>query len=443
MDIRIKRGLKIPLSGEPSNEVKQAPFPKLVALDVSIHEALRFQILVKPGDKVLVGDPVLADQKMPSRLFVSPASGTIKEIIRGEKRRILFVSIETDAEQSAKVLPALENPDAEEIVKRLLESGLFTSIYQRPCKRLVNPDVLPEAIFVKASESAPFLPSPELEINEQKENFTGGLEALKKLTKGAVHLVSDETISCPEGVQNHTVSGLHPRANASVHIYHIHPIKNPEQVIWTLTAHTVIAIGAILKGEFYQSKLISLSGEGVKEQDRMVYRVIEGSSMKELLENRVIEGELRLISGDPLMGHATSWDGFLTRDAFAVCALPDQIKRTFSHFLGLGVKRYTATRTYLSALFSAKARSFSTSQHGEERAFVDGSYYDKVMPMRIPTMQLVKALIAEDFEKAVSLGLLEVDAEDFALPSFICPSKIAMTDIVKRGQQLYAEQYLS
>ena len=443
MDIRVKRGLKIPLLGEPAGEIVEAPFPKRIALDVSTFESIRFQILVKPGEKVQAGTPILEDKDLPGRFFVAPASGTVQDVIRGEKRRILFVAIETDAEQSAKEFPALNDPSAEEIVKRLLEAGLFGSIYQRPCQRLANPSVLPEAIFVKATESAPFVPSPELEIHELNENFNKGLKALKKLTSGTVHVVSDNSIASPEGVENHTVSGPHPRSNPSLHIYHIHPIQKSDQVIWTLNAHTVIAIGAILNGAFYNSKLISLSGEGIKEQDRKIYRVIEGTSVKDLLENKVSDGQWRLISGDPLMGHATSWEAFLTRDAFALCALSDEVKRPFSHFLGLGVKRYTASRTYLSSLFSCKPRSFSTSQHGEERAFVDGSYYDKIMPMRIPTMQLIKALLADDFEKAVSLGLLEVDAEDFALPSFICPSKIAMTDIVKRGQALYAQQYLS
>ncbi|MCB1108448.1 MAG: NADH:ubiquinone reductase (Na(+)-transporting) subunit A, partial [Chlamydiia bacterium] len=396
MDIQIKRGLKIPLAGAPKMELNQFSFPRLAALDVSTHETLRFQCLIKPGDKIACGAPVLEDKSTPGRYFVAPVSGTIKEIVRGEKRRILFVSIEADSEQSMRPIAPMQSLDQEQIAQRLLECGLFASIYQRPCKRLASPHVKPEAIFVKALESAPFLPSPEIEIQERKTDFANGLEALKKFAK--VHVVSAAKLQCPEGVENHTATGPHPCSNPSLHIYHIHPVKRPDQVVWTLSAHTVIAIGCALRGEFYQSKIIAFAGEGVKESERALYRVQEGSSVRELLEHRLVEGSMRLISGDPLMGHLTDFDRFLTQDAFALCAIPELVKRSFLHFLGFGCSRYTATRAYLSAFLNHKERSFSTSQHGEQRAFVDGSYYDRVMPMRIPTMPLIKALLAEDFE---------------------------------------------
>ena len=310
----------------------------------------------------------------------------------------------------------------------------------RPCSRLADPSKAPEAIFIKAIESAPFVPSPFLEIDALREEFLAGLQALKTLTDGPVHIMTDRPSDLPN---SHICAGPHPVANASIHIEKLNPIRSAKQNIWTIHAHHVIAIGQLIKtGQLHTTKIISLAGEGIREEERGHYRIAEGQSIDEILENKLVDSPSRIISGDPLMGCKASINDFIGREHFAVCAILEEQKRPFLHFLGLGLKRFTATRTYLSAALPSHASSLSTAMHGEERPFVDSAYYEKVMPLRIPTMQLIKALIAEDFEKAVELGLLEVDPEDFALPAFICPSKIPMVDIVKAGQQRYIEQYI-
>lgn len=440
VDIRLKKGLDLPLAGEPIGDVKDVSPPKRIGIDVSFFETMQFQLHVKPGNSVSVGDPVLEDKACPGRMFITPTAGKVVDVVRGHKRRLLHVIIECAQDHFESPFQPLSSTNRAELIDHLKRCGLFASIYQRPCARLADPSKIPEAIFVKAVESAPFAPSPFLEIDANHADFLSGLEALKILTEGPIHIMSD----CPSDLPNsHFCCGPHPIANASIHIEKLKPIRSAKQNIWTIHAHHVIAIGKLINtGELYSRRIISIAGEGICEEARGYYRITDGQSLEEILEDKLASDSSRIISGDPLMGCKASKNDFIGREHFTICAIPEVQKRPFLHFLGLGLKRFTATRTYLSAALPSHACSLSTAMHGEERPFVDSAYYEKVMPLRIPTMQLIKALIAEDFEKALELGLLEVDPEDFALPAFICPSKIPMVDIVRAGQQRYIEQYL-
>ncbi|MBF5059911.1 NADH:ubiquinone reductase (Na(+)-transporting) subunit A [Candidatus Neptunochlamydia vexilliferae] len=426
MEIKIKNGLDIPLLGNPSGEVKKLPLPETVALDLSPFEPLSFSLLKKGGEEVKVGEPLAQNKKCSEQVFLSPGSGKVKEIIRGAKRRILSIVIETDGKQTPFQLDKVEE--------------LFSHIRMRPCMRVARPDCKPEAIFVKAIESAPFAPPPELEVEGHEEAFAAGLKLLSEFAP--VHLVHREGTTCApfidaKNVEVHSAEGPHPVGNPSVHIAAIHPILKREQVVWSLTVSDIITIGMwIVQKTYYHERVISVAGEGIGENERGFFRVNRGFPIRKLIKES--EG-LRLISGDPLNGTTVSPEGFLGFYDTVFCALPEPApKREFLHFLKLKRKGYTAGKGYF---LKEKAPKFSTRQRGEERAFVDGSIYDKVMPLPIQTMLLVKALITEQYEKGEALGLLEVLPEDFALPSFICPSKIEMGEIVREGLNAYSEQY--
>ena len=422
MKIKIKKGLDIPLPGQPTGEIQSIPFPNHLALDLSPFETTPFKLIKKEGESVRVGEPLAYDKKCPMRRFVSPASGIIKEVVRGLKRRLLSIVIETDHEQTP----------FEKKKETLFEAGLAPHIRVRPGIRIAHPDRKPEAIFVKAIESAPFAPFPELQVEGYEEFFTAGIEMLKEFAP--VHLV------CREGsrafsnfdVEVHTASGPHPIGNHSVHIAAIHPITMNDQVIWTLNIVDVIVIGRWkLEGVYHAQRVISVAGD-----KGGFYRVHSGTPLSDLLEG---EGD-RIISGDPLMGVEVGPEGYLGFYHHTVCSLPEpKVKREFLHFFKLNRKGYTASKAYV---FRRKMATLSTLMHGEERAFVDGAIYDRVMPLPIETMLLVKMLLTEEYEKGEALGLLGVHPEDFALPTYICPSKIEMTEIVKEGLKAYASQYL-
>lgn len=411
MHIKIKKGLDIPFQEQPSGELQPLPLPSCLALDLSPFESLLFKVLKKEGEEIKVGEPLALDKSCHERLFVSPASGKVKEIVRGLKRRLLYIVVETDQKQTPY----------EGKTTTLFEAGLSPHIQVRPGLRIAKPNQNPEAIFVKAIESAPFAPPPELQIKGYEEAFSAGLKVLRDYAP--VHLICREGFE-NSGVEVHTASGPHPVGNPSVHIAAIHPITHPNQTVWTLNLSDVIAIGRWKKeGVYHAERVISVAGKGY-------FKGYAGHPL-----NALTEGD-RIISGDPLIGVESLYLGF---HHHTVCALshPEK-KREFLHFLKVRRKGYTASKAYF---FRKRKAVLSTLAHGEERAFVDGSIYDRVMPLPIETMLLVKMLMTEEYEKGEALGLLGVHPEDFALPAFLCPSKIEMTEIVKEGLKAYAKQY--
>lgn len=455
VQILVDKGLDIPIEGKPqgkvqplipSGEAKTQP-PKEVALDVSSFSQLRFKLLAKEGEKILKGAPLLLDKSTEGRFFVAPASGVIKEIKRGDKRRLLSVVIAIDEEEIPHTFPPLlpEHTTRNMLIERLKEGGLFANISARPFERLADPEQTPKSIFVKAIESAPFVPPAELQVEGHEEIFQIGLNALVKLTDGKVHLVySASSQFSPfihaKGVEKHTVKGPHPAGNASLHIHKIDPISSADDLIWTLDAHDVVMIGYLLKeGIYFTDRIVSIAGPGIIDGRQGYFKSRAGVPIHYLATNRITEAPTRLISGDPLTGAKVNENDFLGFRHFTLSAIPEPKERELLHFFRLGLDKFSISRAYFSL---KKTFRLTTSLHGEPRPFIDPTLYDEVMPLPIPTMHLVKAVMAEDFDFAEELGLLEVVSEDFALPTFVCPSKVEMTEIIKTGLQKYSKELL-
>lgn len=456
--IKIKQGLDIPIEGNPKGASQELSPSKdkgshFVALDLTPFDDVKFKVLVRFEDQVKKGDPLAEDKECEGRFFVSPAGGTVREIRRGEKRRLLYIVIEPSEKEETRAFPSIDwlHLSREELIEQLKMGGLFTFIRQRPFNFLANPHLHPRSIFVKAIESAPLTPSAEMQVQGYEKEFQIGLEALTKLTEGKVHLVYRQGSSCPSftqavGVEKHTAEGPHPIANVSLHLERIDPIRSVEDVVWTLDALTVVAIGYFLMHrEVFLSRILAIAGPGILEEKRGFFKVRAGCSVASLIEGRIQKGALRLISGNPLTGQMVNGEDFLGYTSTVFCAFPENTKREFLHFFRLGAHKFTTSGAYLSGHVNNNEReyAFTTNQHGEKRAFIDSSLYEGVMPLNIPTMFLVKALIAEDYDLAAELGLLEVDSEDFALPCFVCPSKIEMPEIVKNGLRRYAAETLN
>lgn len=439
--LKIKRGLNIPLIGDPAGDLQKLPQPSTVALDLDLFYFLRFSLLKKPGDKVAIGEPIVEDKSCPGRVFVSPASGVIKDVVRGLKRRILRLTIHCDQTPCFFDHGTCNAESKDDLLAHLMKGGLFPHISVRPCNRLPSPDVIPDAIFVTAIASAPFAPPPELELQGHEILFQKGLTALASLCP--VHLITrpESVFLSVSDVETHTAEGPHPISYPSIHIAAIHPIIKNDQSVWTLGVSDVVAVGLLVaEGKYYHHQVLSLAGEGLSESKRGYFKLPRGFPIQDLIAGRCADEKVRLISGNPLMGTKVEQDEYLKFFDTTFCVLPEPSeKRRFCHFIRPGTKSYTNTRAYFK---KKKPYSFTTLQHGEERAFVDGGIYEKVMPLNIPVMHLIKAILAEDFELAESFGLLSVAPEDFALPAFICPSKIEMPEIIRRGLRSYAEQYL-
>lgn len=460
--IKINKGLDIPISGKPSGyakdlvpggEATKLTAPNQISLDLKPFEDTKFRLLVKAGDVVKLGQPLAEDKATPGRMFASPAAGTIVEIRRGLKRVLQEIIIETSKQEEIHEFPTINPQDAspQQITERLLAGGLFAHIRSRPFNLLADPHKTPRNIFVKALESAPFVPPAEMQVAGFEKEFQAGLDALSKLTTGKVHLVFRKDTVCnaffeAERVQKHTAEGPHPISNHSLHIQYIDPIKSPDDANWVLNVLDVIGIGHILtKGSYFVQRVISVAGPGILPDRVGYFKGRMGMPVRVFVAGRLEKGLVRLISGDPLMGNKVSAEDFLGFHDTVFCAIPENVTREFLHFMKLGLSKYTFSKAYLSGHFDNSKRDyyFNTNQHGEHRAFIDSTLYDEVMPLRVPTMLLVKAVMAEDYELANSYGLIEVDSEDFALPAFVCMSKIEMPEIIKSGLKNYAKEVLA
>ena len=457
--IRIKKGLDIPLKGHPiqRNSISEKEISPLsdavqVGLDCTTFEDCKFQLLVKPGDAIAIGEPLAEDKTCPGRMLTSPAGGIVKEIRRGAKRALKDIIVEIAKEEEFKNFKKIDpfKETRSVLVQYFLEAGIFFNIRKRPFNLLADPQQIPQSIFVKAIESAPFQPPSELQIKGYEKEFQLGLSVLSRLTNGPVHLIykkgsSLKAFTEAKDVEKHTAEGPHPVGTFSVLIQHLDRIKSPADNIWTLTAHDVLAMGyLLLHGRLFVERIISIAGPGILPDKVGFFKARLGYPIEQLLQGRVQKGEVRFISGDPLMGIRVNRDDFLGVNHFVFSALPENNHREFMHFFGLGLNKYSASKAYLAGHLSKteKEYDFTTNQHGEARPFIDSALYDKVQPLEISTMLLVKSVLAEDYELAEAYGLLEVDSEDFALATFVCPSKMEMTEIIKKGIRQYAKEII-
>jgi len=444
MQIKIKKGLNVPIEGKPETFKGEITSAGLTALDIQSLPLQRLKPLKKEGESVLKGEPLLEDKDVLGRVCISPTSGKVKEIKRGLKRSITTVVIEKESEEHYQY-ESFDISSKEKILTFLNSTGLLMGIQMRPFGLIARADTPPKKIFVRAIESYPFAVPCSLQVEGYEKAFQQGLSLLSELVDGNIHLVMDENEEATAftgaiDVNKHTFSGPHPSGLSSVHIHHIDPIVSVDDIAWTLGVVEVLAIGHLLEEKIHYLKRVCSIGGSVNPEKIGYYKVDAGISIKELL-NEEIDQNTRLISGNPLFGHPVSIDDYLGFFDTTLSVLRHEEKRKFLHFLRFFRKEYTATRAYASFLSNKRPVSFTDKKHGELRAFINSEMYDKVMPMNIPTVLLIKSLIAEDYETAVKLGLLEVVPEDFALASFVCPSKIEMVSIVEQKlDQFYKMQ---
>jgi Na+-transporting NADH:ubiquinone oxidoreductase subunit A len=450
--IKVVKGLDIPIEGAPSGPIEQLPTPKYVAYNFSFSafENIKFRLLVHPGDRVKIGQPLAEDKDVPGRMFVSCASGIIHEIVRGEKRRLMAIVIQVLPHEEVVSSSPIDVAaiSKEELMAKLLLGGLFVHIRTRPFYRLPDPKKLPRSVFVKAIESAPLVPSAEMQLEGREEEFAIGLQALSKLTGAPIHLVYRKDSPCKafgsaRYVEKHTIEGPHPSGNVSVHIHHIDPIEKPQDIVWTLNVLGVLHIGSfLLHGRLALDRIVAIGGPAILPEKRRYLRARFGHPIGELVAGRLLQGkEIRIISGDVLTGDKVEEKDFLGFSHTAICALFEPEERLFLPYMRPGGNTYTASHAFLSGFFNWARRRFpfTTSMHGERRAFMDGAIYDRLMPLNILSLPLIRACMAENFDLAEKYGLLEVAPEDFALLEFADPSKIEIMDIIRGALRRHAK----
>lgn len=446
--IKIKRGLNLKLIGEAVKTVQDMPIADVFAIKPADFTALTPKLLVKEGDTVFAGSPLFYNKDNEAVKISSPVSGEVVEILRGEKRVILEIKILADRE--IKYVPFQKsnpnNLDRKEIVELLLNSGVWPFIRQRPYGIIANPSESPKSIFISAFDSNPLAPDNDFIMSGNEINFQTGLDALKKLTYGKIHLnVRDSPIPPPifaqaQSVQLNKISGPHPAGNVGVQIHHIDPL-NKGEVVWHINPQEVLIIGKLFnEGIFDATRLIALTGSQIN--DPKYYKTIVGCAIKNIIaDGGLRKGENRIISGNILTGYQIPADGYLGFYDSQITVIPEGNEFEFMGWLTPGFNKFSLSRTFFSWLTPNKKHALNTNMHGEERPFVITGQYEKVFPMDIYPVHLLKSILIEDIDMMENLGIYEVVEEDFALCELVCTSKIKSQEIIRHGLDIMRKEF--
>jgi len=395
---------------------------------------------VQEGDVVRAGTPLFYDKYRPEVKFSSPVSGEVVEIRRGERRQILEVVVKANGSVEYQVFGAAQ-PAAltrNQVVEKLLVSGVWPYIRQRPFGIVANPNDTPKAIFISCFDTAPLAPDMDFSIQGEDENFQAGIDALSKLTPGKIHLglnadyPAASAFAKANGVEHHYFRGPHPAGNVGVHIHHIDPIGKGD-VVWVVNPLDVVIIGRLfLKGIYDASRVIALAGSEVTSP--RYYRVISGAQIDSITSGNLNSNiELRHISGNVLTGTKVEPFGYLGFYDNMVTVIPEGNHYEFFGWMSPGFNKFSASRTFLSRLTPWRKFKFDTNLHGGKRAYVITGQYEKVMPMDILPVHLIKAILANDIERMEQLGIYEVVEEDMALCEYVCTSKTDVQQILRKG----------
>lgn len=442
----LKQGHDIKLQGKALNEVSSITGSRYSLRPVNFRGIAPIpKLLVAVGDDIKAGDPIFYDKSNESIKYVAPVSGEVVEIIRGEKRAITDIVILADKDQRSRSfeIPNLKNDSRETIVNFLMSSGIWPMINQRPFDTIADPNIVPRDIFISSFDTAPLAGSSSHALSGRGDDFQKGLNVLNKLTDGKVYLSiqsgsTDNVLLEAMGVERHYFSGPHPAGNVGVQIHHIKPINSGESV-WTLGVQEILTIGKLFnKGVYDASRVVAITGAELEHPHYIKTKI--GASISELLKGNLKEGNNRIICGDVLSGKTSSVDSFLNfkDDQITVIKEGDQ-HELFGWLLPLK-PRPSVSKTFPGFLMKSFEFEANTNTHGEKRAFVLTGGYEKLMPMDVHVMPLMKNILAGDIEKMEGLGILELSEEDVALAEFSDVSKQPLQKILRDGLDMIQEQ---
>lgn len=445
--IKIKKGIDIHLVGEAKKEVKDY-MPQLFAIKPHDFIGVVPKMHVAEGDDVKVGTVLFHDKNNESVFFTSPVSGKVKAIVRGEKRVILQVIVESDGKfetiDFGKADPSKLSRN--EIVEKLVQSGTWTMLRQRPYSTIAKTQDEPKCIAVSMFDTAPLAPDNNFIVKDQMAAIKAGVEALAKLTKGMVYLNvnSSETqqalASLNFSAKNVTITefqGPHPAGNVSTQLNVLSPI-NKGETVWYTYAQNLIAIGNLfLNGVYDSSRVVAFTGSEVKEP--MYYRTRIGADMSGLYANIATEN-VRIISGNVLTGKKINGENFLGYYDSQVTVIPEGDHYQLFGWLAPNFKKFTSTNTMGASLCKKSKKVLDTNLNGGIRPLIMTGNFEKVFPFDIYPMQLIKACIIKDIDQMEELGIYEIDAEDFALCEVIDPSKTAIQQIVRESLEMLRKE---
>lgn len=440
--IKIKKGLDIKLEGHAAEQVVAGNRSDMYSICPDDYHGIVPKLIAKPGDRVLAGTPLMVDKNCPEIQFVSPVSGEVLEVNRGERRKILDICIKADSEIEYVDFGKknISSMNAGEIKASMLQMGLWAFVKQRPYDVIANPSDSPRDIFVTGFDSAPLAPNMDFVINGEEANFQLGLDALKKLTSGKVYLAvrPGSKLASMKGVEILTVEGPHPASNVGVQIANVSPV-NKGEIVWTMNGFDLILIGrAFAQGKTDFTRLLPVAGSEVA---KAVYtKAIIGARISSIVADKVKKEKinLRFISGNVLTGKKVAENGFLSPYAQQVTIIPegDDVHELFGWAMP-GFRKFSVSHSFFTWIIDAISPKteyrIDARLLGGRRAIIMSNEYDRVLPMDILPEFLIKAVLAFDIDKMENLGIYEVAPEDFALCEFVDTSKLEIQHIIRTG----------
>ena len=443
-NLDLKKGLNIPIKGVAAPEVIKTVVPDIIAVKPTCFKGLVPRLLVKEGDAVKAGSPVMADKQRPEILLTSPVSGTVEQIVRGEKRKLLAVLVKADASQEYVDFGSKAPADAAGVKELLLNTGLWAALIQRPYGILANPAVTPKAIFVSAFNTTPGAADTDFAFEGEIAAIQAGIDALSKIAQVHVSFNAKTYANSPLARLNatkHFFEGKCPAGNVGVQISHISPIKK-EETVWTISLQGLAAVGKLFtKGKYDVRRLVAVSGP-MAIQPAYV-SALPGTPMTALKAFYSTNADIvRVVSGDVLSGKTVGVEGYLGYFDNTVTLIKEGTeKEPFGWAMPLRLKQYSTDHTYFSWLTPWRKYDMDTNLHGGPRAFVmNDAYYAKVLPMDIYPLYLIKACLAGEIEKMEKFGIYEVLPEDLAVCEFVDPSKNYIQDIIAKGIDLMLKE---
>jgi len=440
--IRIKKGLNINLQGEAKKEISLID-AGYYAIKPTDFIGVFPRLLVKEGDNVKAGTPLFINKYHENIIFTSTVSGVIEEISRGDKRVLEEIRIKSGEEPEYEDFGISDTSEIsrEAIIEKLLISGAWPMIRQRPYTIIANPMDMPKGIYVSGFDTAPLAPDYTMIVKESEYDFQAGIDILAKLAGSPVKLgLPAGKIVFPK-VSNTDISyfdGPHPAGNVGIQIHKTNPI-NKGDIVWVVNLQDVIIIGRLFtKGIYDTSVIIPLCGSEVK--DAKYFKTNKGASVRAMAKGNLNVGAIRMISGNVLTGTRIKSDGYLGFYHNQFTVIPEGNYHEFLGWALPGLNKFSFSRSFFSYLTPNRKYHFDTNFHGAERAYVMTGQYEKVFPMDIYPMQLIKACLAENIELMENLGIYEVDEEDFALVEFIDTSKTEIQHIIRKGLDLIRKE---
>ena len=446
-DISIKKGLDIKLKGEADKAIEKAIVSNFYTIRPEDFHGVIPKLIAKEGARLKAGETVFYDKSNEDVKFVSPVSGKVLEVTRGEKRKILAIKIQADKEQTyqdnGKI--NINSASSEEIKNLLLSSGCWPFVKQRPYDVIANPNKKPKAIFISGYASAPLEADLDFTLKGKEKELQVAVTALGKLTEGQVHVSVGKNGNSPlsglTGITLHKVSGPHPSGNVGTQINKIDPV-NKGEVVWTVNPQDLVIIGELLlTGKFNGERVVALVGSSVEKPRYFVTKL--GSEIATMIYDYGIskDANVRIISGNVLSGKQIHPDGYLDYYSNTITVIPEGDDYEFFGWNKPIFNKVSVSRALtFSWMFPKKKFDLNTNTNGEHRAFVTTGTYEEVFPLDIFPMQILKACMYQDLDEMEALGMYEVAPEDFALTEFVCVSKQPHQEIIRKGLDLMIKE---